>query len=249
MRHLLLVSRGTPQQGVLDGLAVLGAQVTTAACDVADRAGLARVLADVSPEHPLTAVIHTAGVLDDGVVESLTPQRLDTVLRPKADGAWHLHELTRDLDLAGFVLYSSAAGVFGGAGQGNYAAANAFLDALAEQRQAEGLPALSLAWGLWQDASGMTAQLTTTDQDRIRRGGLRPITAEHGMRLFDTASQRGEPLLLAAPLNPVAPTDIPPLLRSLYRPSTRRPRSTSTSLAQRLAAAPDLDRYGVDARE
>ncbi|MYU19763.1 KR domain-containing protein, partial [Streptomyces sp. SID8361] len=132
----------------------------------------------------LTAVFHTAGALDDGVVESLTPQRLDTVLMPKADGAWHLHELTRDRDLAAFVMYSSAAGVMGAAGQGNYAAANAFLDALAEHRRVDGLPALSLAWGMWDDADGMTASLSGTDHRRIRRSGQRAITAEHGMRLL-----------------------------------------------------------------
>ncbi|AGP59524.1 hypothetical protein M271_40730, partial [Streptomyces rapamycinicus NRRL 5491] len=222
VRHLLLLSRGTPDRALLSELAELGAAVDTAACDVSDRAELARVLARVSPEHPLTAVIHTAGVVDDGVVESLSAQRLETVFRPKADGAWHLHELTRDADLAAFVMYSSAAGVMGGAGQGNYAAANAFLDALAEERRAEGLPALAVAWGLWEDASGLTAQLTDTDRDRIRRGGLRAISAEHGMRLFDNASRHSEPVLVAAPMEPVRDAEVPALLRSLHRPNVRR---------------------------
>ncbi|WP_425580373.1 SDR family NAD(P)-dependent oxidoreductase, partial [Streptomyces iranensis] len=234
VRHLLLVSRGTPDEALISGLGELGAQVATVACDVSDRAGLAQVLAGVSPEHPLTAVIHTAGVVDDGVIESLTAQRLDTVLRPKADGAWNLHELTRDADLAAFVMYSSAAGVMGGAGQGNYAAANAFLDALAEQRRAEGLPALALAWGLWEDTSGLTAKLTGTDHDRIRRSGLRAITAEHGMRLFDTASHRGEPVLVAAPMGPVREAEVPALLRSLHRPIVRR--AASAGGVQWLAA-------------
>ncbi|WP_371106231.1 MULTISPECIES: SDR family NAD(P)-dependent oxidoreductase, partial [Streptomyces] len=234
VRHLLLLSRSTPDEVLLSELAELGAAVETAACDVSDRAGLAQVLAGVSPEHPLTAVIHTAGVVDDGVVESLTAQRLETVLRPKADGAWHLHELTRDADLAAFVMYSSAAGVMGGAGQGNYAAANAFLDALAEQRRAEGLPALALAWGLWEDTSGLTAKLTGTDHDRIRRSGLRTITAEHGMRLFDTASRRDEPVLVAAPMGPVREAEVPALLRSLHRPFARR--SAVAGGAQWLAA-------------
>nr|WP_317259638.1 type I polyketide synthase [Streptomyces sp. NEAU-383] len=232
VRHLLLLSRSTADEALISELVELGAAVDTAVCDVSDRAGLARVLAGVSPEHPLTAVIHTAGVLDDGVVESLTPQRLDTVLRPKADGAWHLHELTRDIDLAAFVVYSSAAGVLGSAGQGNYAAANAFVDGLAEQRRAEGLPALSLAWGLWEDASGLTAKLTATDQDRIRRSGLRTITAEHGMRLFDTASRQGEPVVVATPMEPVRGAEVPALLRLLHRPVARRAASTVDSSAE-----------------
>ncbi|WP_345660027.1 SDR family NAD(P)-dependent oxidoreductase, partial [Streptomyces iranensis] len=236
VRHLLLLSRSTPDEALISELGELGAQVDTAACDVSDRAGLAQVLAGVSPEHPLTAVIHTAGVLDDGVVESLTQQRLDTVLRPKADGAWHLHELTRNTDLAAFIMYSSAAGVMGGAGQGNYAAANAFLDALAEQRRAEDLPALALAWGLWEDTSGLTAKLTGTDHDRIRRSGLRTITAEHGMRLFDTASRHSNPILVAAPMDPVRDAEVPALLRSLHRSVARRAASTGDSSAQWLAA-------------
>ncbi|MYU18983.1 KR domain-containing protein, partial [Streptomyces sp. SID8361] len=196
----------------------LGAQVETAACDVSDRAALEQVLDGV----PLTAVFHTAAALDDGVVESLTPQRVDTVLRPKADAAWYLHELTRDADLAAFVMYSSVAGIMGAAGQGNYAAANAFLDALAAHRRREGLPALSLAWGLWEDASGLSAGLTETDHDRIRRGGLEAIAAEHGMRLFDTATRQGEPVLLASPLNLTRQGEVPALLRTLHRPVARR---------------------------
>nr|AGS49670.1 malonyl CoA-acyl carrier protein transacylase [uncultured bacterium esnapd13] len=218
VRRLLLVSRSVPDEALLSELAEWGARVDTAACDVSDRAALAQVLAGVS----LTAVIHTAGVLDDGVVESLTAESLDRVLRAKADGAWHLHELTRDADLAAFVMYSSAAGIMGNAGQGNYAAANAFVDALAVQRCAEGLPALSLAWGLWEDASGLTAKLTGTDHDRIRRGGMRAISAEHGMRLFDSASRHGEPVLLAAPMDPIRDGEVPAVLRSLHRKVVRR---------------------------
>ncbi|WP_209469163.1 type I polyketide synthase, partial [Streptomyces iranensis] len=228
-RHLLLLSRTTPDEGLLNELAELGAHVDTAACDVSDRPALTRALADVSPEHPLTAVIHTAGVLDDGVVESLTAQRLDTVLRPKADGAWHLHELTRDADLAAFVMYSSAAGVLGSAGQGNYAAANAFVDALAEQRCVEGLPALAVAWGLWEDASGLTAGMSDTDRDRIRRGGLRAISAGRGVGLLDAASRHGEPVLLAAAMEPVRDVEVPALLRLLHRPVARRAAATGDS--------------------
>ncbi|MYX61511.1 SDR family NAD(P)-dependent oxidoreductase, partial [Streptomyces sp. SID8382] len=218
VRHLLLVSRSAPSKALISELTALGAQVETAACDVSDRAALEQVLDGV----PLTAVFHTAAALDDGVVESLTPQRVDTVLRPKADAAWYLHELTRDADLAAFVMYSSVAGIMGAAGQGNYAAANAFLDALAAHRRREGLPALSLAWGLWEDTSGLSAGLTETDHDRIRRGGLEAIAAEHGMRLFDTATRQGEPVLLASPLNLTRQGEVPALLRTLHRPVARR---------------------------
>ncbi|MFI6575113.1 type I polyketide synthase [Nocardiopsis sp. NPDC050513] len=151
--HLLLVSRrGADSPGareLAEELRAVGAKVTLAACDVADRAALAEVLAAVPEEYPLRAVVHTAAALDDGPVHALTPDQVACALRAKADGAVHLHELTRDLDLSAFVLYSSVSAVFGVSGQGNYAPGNAFCEALAHHRRALGLPATSVAWGAW----------------------------------------------------------------------------------------------------
>ncbi|QIS69313.1 SDR family NAD(P)-dependent oxidoreductase [Streptomyces sp. DSM 40868] len=193
VRRLLLAGRGgrLPEPGLLDDLAALGATVTVAACDVTDRDALAGLLASVPDAHPLTAVVHAAGVLDDGLVTDLTPERLQEVMRPKADAAWHLHELTRDLGLAAFVLFSSAAGTLGAAGQANYAAANAFLDALAARRRSEGLPALSLGWGLWDTGEGMAAGLGETELRRLARDGILPLPADRALALFDRALTTG----------------------------------------------------------
>jgi acyl carrier protein len=139
----------------------------------------------VPSDHPLTAVVHAAGVLDDAVIGSLTGARMDAALRPKADGAWHLHEHTRTCDLSAFVLFSSAAGLLGLGGQGNYAAANTFLDGLAQHRRVRGLPGTSLAWGLWAQASGMTRHLDRTDVTRMARSGIDPMSAQEGLALFD----------------------------------------------------------------
>src|SRR5262249_6076525 len=157
VRRLVLASRrGLDAPGaeqLRDELTAAGADVTVAACDATDRAALAELLNGIDS---LTGVVHTAGVLDDGVIASLSVDQLDRGLAPNGHAALNLHELTRDRALAMFTLYSSPSGVLGGVGQGNYAAANAFLDALAQHRRAEGLPAVSLAWGFWEQASGMT---------------------------------------------------------------------------------------------
>jgi acyl carrier protein len=201
-RCLVLASRSGPAAlGAADlaaKVADAGATVVITACDAADQAELAGLLAGLRPHPALTGVIHASGVLDDGVIESLTPARVDAVMRPKADAAWNLHELTREASLREFVLFSAGAATFGAPGQGNYAAANAFLDALAAGRQAAGLPAVSLAWGLWADASAMTGHLATGDRGRITRGGVTALSAEEGLALLDRALARDEPLLVPA---------------------------------------------------
>ncbi|WST25779.1 SDR family NAD(P)-dependent oxidoreductase [Streptomyces xanthophaeus] len=220
VRSLLLVSRrGLDAPGAVelrDELIAMGAAVSVVACDVADREALAGVLAGVG----LSAVIHTAGVLDDGVVSSLTPERVSRVLRPKADAAWHLHELTREMDLSAFVMFSSVSGVMGSAGQGNYAAANVFLDALAEHRRARGLPGQSLAWGAWAPTGGMTATLSEADRQRIASSGVPPLSVGQGLALLDAAMATDLPYLV--PLGPLATErrpgiDVPPLFRGLFK--------------------------------
>ncbi|WP_062428883.1 type I polyketide synthase [Herbidospora daliensis] len=254
VRHLLLTSRrgpDAPGAAELAGeLAAAGAEVRVVACDAADRAALAALLADVPGDRPLTAVFHTAGVLDDGVLASLTPEKVAAALRPKVDAAWNLHELTGDLDA--FVLFSSASGLLGGAGQANYAAANVFLDALAAHRRERGLPATSLAWGLWREASGMTGHLGAADLARIARGGLAPMPVEEGLALFDAALRADRPLLVPAVLDEGAlraraeAGEAPPVLRGLVRARVRRAARhapvSPAGLADRLAALPGPDR-------
>ncbi|MER5932774.1 type I polyketide synthase [Streptomyces sp. NPDC002054] len=227
VRSLLLVSRrGLDAPGAVelrDELAAAGADVAVVACDVADRAALAGLLAGVE----LSAVIHTAGVLDDGVVTSLSAERLSKVLRPKVDAAWNLHELTREMDLSAFVLFSSISGVMGSAGQGNYAAANVFLDALAIHRQGQGLPAQSLAWGAWAPTGGMTATLSEADRQRIAASGVPPLSVEQGLALLDAAMATDIPYLVA--LGRMSRTGapqmrgaVPPLLRGLVKSAKRQ---------------------------
>ncbi|MFD6542506.1 type I polyketide synthase, partial [Streptomyces goshikiensis] len=204
-------------------------------------------------EHPLTAVVHTAGVLDDGVVGSLTTERLSAVLRPKVDAAWNLHELTQDLGLSAFVLFSSAAGVFGGAGQANYAAGNTFLDALAAHRRAQGLAATSLAWGLWTGVGGMGGDLADGDRERINRGGIGALSPETGLALFDAARRTDDALLVPLPLDLAALRAqaragmVPDLLRGLVRVPARRAAgqgatADGSALRTRLAALPAEER-------
>ncbi|MDX3855598.1 polyketide synthase [Streptomyces sp. AK02-01A] len=256
VRHVLLVSRrGEQAPGateLAEELTALGAAVTVEACDVSDRTALAALLSRVPEEHPLTGIVHTAGVLDDGLVAAQNARRLDGVLAPKADAAWHLHELTRDLDLTAFVLFSSVAAVIGGPGQSNYAAANSFLDALAQHRAAHGLPALSLAWGLWEQSSGLTGGLTETDLRRIARSGFRAVATEQGPALLDLALRLGRPYTVATPLDLAVLRDrpqVPAVLRSLVRTPVRgvarAAADEGTGLSDRLAGLTEAEQQEV----
>jgi len=242
VRRLLLLSRSGPAaegaQALRAELTGLGADVRIEACDAADREALAARLAALPPGHPLTAVVHTAGALDDGVVTALTPERLDTVLRPKLDAALNLHELTRGLNLAAFVLFSSAAGTFGGPGQANYAAANAALDALAQHRRALGLPGQSLAWTLWEQRSALTGRLDDADVRRIARSGMPPLTTDQGLALFDAALTTDRAALVVTRLDTAAlragaaDGTLPPLLRGLVRVPLRPAAGLATEAAE-----------------
>ncbi|MDN0201311.1 SDR family NAD(P)-dependent oxidoreductase, partial [Streptomyces sp. S.PNR 29] len=236
VRHLLLTSRRGPAAEGADvlraELAALGAEATVVACDMADRAAVAELLSGIPAEHPLSAVVHAAGVLDDAVLEALSPEQVAAVLRPKVDAAWHLHELTQDMDLSAFVLFSSVAGTLGSAGQANYAAANAFLDALAGHRRARGLAASSLAWGLWAEASGMTGHLDHTDLRRLSRLGVAPLSTAAGLAAFDAALRLNAPVVVPVRLDTrsltgAAEGSVPPLLAPYARASTTRRRDAA----------------------
>ncbi|MES4904981.1 MULTISPECIES: SDR family NAD(P)-dependent oxidoreductase [unclassified Streptomyces] len=253
-RHLLLVSRrGPAAEGIEAFAAGLAADVRIVSCDTSDPEALAALLATVPEEHPLTAVVHTAGVLDDGVVTSLTPEQLDAVLAPKVDAAWHLHRLTRGADLASFVLFSSAASVLGSGGQGNYGAANAFLNALAEHIRAAGGPATSLAWGLWAVDEGMTEHLATADLARMARSGTAAMSGDAGLARFDAALTSAPPVLIPARFDlavlreQAAAGTLPPLLRRLVRLPVRTAAATeaSPSWAGRLAGLPESEQDRV----
>ncbi|MFC7898118.1 type I polyketide synthase [Streptomyces sp. NPDC057381] len=253
-RLLLLSRRGPAAPGAAETraeLTGLGAEVELAACDVTDRDSLAGVLAGVEREHPLTAVVHTAGVLADTTFGQLGPEQLETVLRPKVDAAWLLHELTLDAPLTAFVLYSSVAGLVGTAGQANYAAGNTFLDALAAHRRARGLPGTSLAWGLWGETSAISGGLDGTDLRRLAQLGLLPLATRDAMSLFDMAPATGEAVLAVSRVDVAAlrarGEELPPVLRALAPPTRRRTAADTAAagaapgeepLARRLAGLP-----------
>ncbi|WP_216897311.1 type I polyketide synthase [Nocardia alni] len=249
VRNLLLLSRSgrdAAGAGELESrLTALGAQVEIAACDSADEKALDALLETIPAEHPLTAVVHAAGRIDDALFTELTSEQLDGVFAAKARSAWNLHRATANRELAAFVLYSSVAGVLGGPGQANYAAANVFLDALAAHRQRLGLPATSVAWGIWEQPSGITGHLGEQDFARMRRDGLLPIATADGLAMFDTALSLGQALTVAVRLDTAAiraagaqdPQVLPPALRGLLRATRRTAEADSGGTSAKLAAA------------
>ncbi|MGW0226604.1 SDR family NAD(P)-dependent oxidoreductase [Streptomyces tendae] len=259
VRRLMLTGRrGAAAPGAArlrDELTAAGAHVEVVACDVTSRRSVAELIAAVPEEHPLTAVIHCAGVLDDGVVEGLTQDRVGSVLAPKAHGAWHLHTLTRHLDLSAFVLFSSVASVLGTAGQAGYAAANAFLNGLAEARRSAGLPAGSLCWGLWAEEGETRLDIEEADVVRLRRQGVRALSTSQGLALLDAAVTRDEAVLVPARLEAATPgagagPSGSPLLRGLVRtpsgaPGPRHQDETGNDLALRLRSLPPQEAEAV----
>nr|WP_240119401.1 MULTISPECIES: type I polyketide synthase [unclassified Streptomyces] len=260
VRRLLLTSRrgaaAPAAAGLRETLTGMGAYVEVAACDITHRESVAELIAAVPDEHPLTAVIHCAAVLDDGVVESLTDDRVDAVLAPKARGAWYLHEATRHLNLSAFVLFSSIASLLGTAGQANYAAANAFLNGLAETRRAAGLPAAALCWGYWAERGELGAGLGEADIVRLQRQGVRPMSSHEGLALFDAAIARDQAVLVPARLHlPALSAPHPgrtgsPLLRGLLGTvagpgDPGRRQTTDSGLVQRVWSLPQTDAVAV----
>ncbi|MGW5450270.1 type I polyketide synthase, partial [Streptomyces asiaticus] len=249
---VLLSRRGAEAEGAAELRAELeaaGAEVLIAACDAADREALAGVLSGLPDGFALSGVVHAAGVLDDGLLTSLTRERVEPVLRAKVDAAWNLHELTAGLDLSAFVLFSSAAGTLGGPGQSNYAAANVFLDGLASWRRAQGLPGVSMAWGLWAEASGMTGHLGERDLRRVSRSGLVPLSSEEGLELFDAALVTDEivpvPVRLDIPALRAQGAELPAVFRKVVpsAPTRRTARSEQSEslpdeLRRRLVGLP-----------
>ncbi|MEV6560927.1 type I polyketide synthase [Nocardia sp. NPDC051756] len=241
VEHLVLASRRGPAAAGATELVVdlreAGASAEVVACDVSDGDAVRALVSGIDPRRPLTGIVHTAGVLDDGLFTDLTPDRVGKVLAPKANAAWHLHAAAKDLPLSMFVMFSSIAGTAGSPGQSNYAAANAFLDALALYRQRRGLVATSIAWGLWEQATGMTASLTDIDRGRLRAGGYLPIATDDGMAMLDAALGSGQRSVVASRIDIAAlqkAETVPSMLRGVVR---RMRKAADTGQASGLVAS------------
>jgi NADPH:quinone reductase-like Zn-dependent oxidoreductase len=200
-RNLALIGRSDPSAEASEALSSMtdaGANVLVGKCDVADKDRLALFMAAVAAKlPPIKGIVHAAGVLDDGILLQLDKERFLKVLRPKIGGAWNLHALACNMELDFFILFSSAATIFSNPGQGNYVAANTFLDALAHHRRARGLPALSLNWGPWTEV-GMASHL---DQQKLAARGLGIITPEEGVRAFEMLIGHPSSQVAVMPIN------------------------------------------------
>ncbi|MCV9879626.1 type I polyketide synthase [Brenneria izbisi] len=250
IRHLLLASRrGKNAPGanaLLKDIAKLGAQAAIVACDIADMSAVASLLDAIPTAHPLTAVIHTAGNVDTATLKTMSAEQIDNVLQSKAISAWHLHQITQHHDLAAFVLYSSAVSILPQKGQGNYAAANAFLNALAHHRRHQGLPATAMAWGMWAERSEMGEQLGDGEIKNIIATGQIPLSRPQGLAFLDavvgTNMVNHPPLLIPARLNLEAlreQGDIP--LLAEVRPRRAASRG-SLSSSRQIADMPEKER-------
>jgi NAD(P)-dependent dehydrogenase (short-subunit alcohol dehydrogenase family)/acyl carrier protein len=252
--HLALMSTSGAEApeaaGIRADVEKHGVDVSFHSCDVSNRGEVEALLRSLSREGRLRGVIHAAGALDDGVLESMNPERVATVFRPKVDGAWNLHELTKGMDLSAFILFSSVAGVVGSPGQANYAAANTFLDALASHRRATGLPASSISWGLWREASAMLADLGEEKLERIKRAGFSELASDRVLELFDYVVSLPAPHLVAVELNRsvlrslVSVDQLPPILRGIAPDLSSHPAQRDL-LRRRLEDTPESEWEGV----
>jgi len=247
VRHLMLVSRsGSSSPAVanlIESVWPFGVEVELVACDTSNREALATVIASIPENRPLSAVVHAAGVLDDALVSRMTADQLSAVMRPKIDAAWNLHELTVDVPLDAFVLFSSISGLWGGPGQANYAAGNAFLDALACERRRLSLVGTSILWGLWTELGGMTSHLGDSDRARMRSAGFGLVDKAYGLQRFDAALARNEAICIATPIEPNGASAM--LLADWMGRSTRQTKSGALltgSLASQLDGLLDRER-------
>ncbi|GGC78292.1 type I polyketide synthase [Chelatococcus reniformis] len=253
-RKLILMGRRAPGPDALSAIQRLetsGATVQTAQADVGDRAALADLLADArSGLGPIRGVLHAAGVLDDGMLSEQTPERFARVMAPKVRGGWLLHELTLSDPLDFFVLFSSGASLLGSPGQGNYAAANGFLDALASYRHASGRPALSISWGSWAEV-GMAAGVGEDHHRRWAAMGLEMITPDSGMEMLGALLASGDgPQVAAVPIvRSRLPATVGPFYRGLVDASAAaaEPTLPVTIGADLRAAEPEARRGLLDA--
>ncbi|MER5466950.1 SDR family NAD(P)-dependent oxidoreductase, partial [Streptomyces sp. NPDC002668] len=253
--RLVLVSRRGPDapgaQQLAAELTTAGTPTTVVACDVTNPQAVRDLIDDTAATGPLTGVIHTAGIVADATLTTLQPEQVTPVLTAKVDAAWTLHQATLEQPLVAFVVYSSVAGLLGSPGQANYAAGNTFLDGLAHHRHAQGLPATSLAWGLWAD--GMGSALSTSETARWTATGMTPLTTTEGTALLDAALDLPVPLLAPTRWDRTTLTtlanngELPPLLHRLATTPKRTTRntnttSTATSWQQQMAALSPAER-------